>query len=150
MKTEVMTALVFGSRPASDLSDRSAPGALTVQRQLPLWLLRGGLAFVFAYAATAMVMEPAAFVTYVPALLRGSSLATPFLLVIAAFEVLLTIGLLLRRCAYVAALLSAVMMVAIVSCNLSPFEVLFRNVAIACAALSLALQIRNDRPQLAE
>lgn len=119
--------------PASDANQRS------------LWLLRAGLAFVFCYAGTAMVADPTAFMMYVPEVLRGSPLAHTFLLMIAGFELCLVIGLLWPRFTAVSALLAAGMMVSIVLLNLDSFGVLFRNVAIACAALSLSLQTRTHR-----
>lgn len=117
-----------------------------VHDRLPLWLLRAGLAFVFMYAAVAMLLTPAAFMSYVPAVLRESLLARPFLLAIAIVELLLTVALLWRPFTHVAALVSAAMMIAIISCNFDSFDVLFRNVGIACAALSLALQTRTVQP----
>lgn len=112
---------------------------------LSLWLLRAGLAFVFTYAAAAMAFDPAAFVTYVPEGLSASPWANRLLLVVSGFEVLLAVGLLWRRFTSVAALMAAAMMVGIIFLNLSSFDVLFRNVAIGCAALSLALQTRTAR-----
>ncbi len=50
--------------------------------------------------------------------------------------------LLAGRRLFVVSLLSALTMAGIVVLNLDSFGVLFRNVAIACAALSLAVQAR--------
>lgn len=130
-------AAIFGERQ---------PGQPAVQvqgGQLSLWLLRGGLAFVFTYAAVAMAFDPEAFVAYVPEGLRASPWADRLLFVISGFEALLAVGLLWRRFTSVAALMSAAMMVGIIAFNLGSFDVLFRNVAIGCAALSLALQTRS-------
>lgn len=115
---------------------------------LALWILRLGLAFVFTYAATAMFLNPASFMMYVPGVLVSSVGATPILVSVAAFELLLAIGLLWTRFTSRASLMAAGMMVVIVLCNLDAFHVLFRNVAIGCAALSLALQTRKNRPKL--
>lgn len=141
-----------GSEGGGRFGRRLAPLAPTPRRtqasatnQLPLWLLRAGLAFVFCYAGTAMIVNPAAFMTYVPEALQGSPLAHTFLLMIAGFELFLVIGLLWPRFTAISALLAAAMMASIVLLNLDSFEVLFRNVAIACAALSLSLQTRRDR-----
>ena len=134
----------FGRRRASLApTPRSARASDT--DQLPLWLLRAGLAFVFCYAGTAMIVNPAAFMTYVPEVLQGSSMAHTFLLMIAGFELFLVIGLLWPRFTAISALLAAGMMVSIVLLNPDSFGVLFRNVAIASAALSLSLQTRTNR-----
>lgn len=134
---------MFSEHP-NQLSDVQATDRSIPQAQLAPWLLRGGLAFVLAYAATAMAFNPAAFVSYVPGFIRASHFTTAFLFAISGLEILLTVGLLWRRFTYIASVLSAALMVMIVSCNFNEFDVLFRNVAVACGALSLALQIRNE------
>lgn len=113
--------------------------------ELASWLLRGGLAFVFLYAAMSSFLHPDTFARYFPAFLP-SAWARELLPGFAAFEVLLALGLLTRRFTYPAALLSALTLAGIVIMNPDAFEVLFRNIAIACAALALALQTRPSRP----
>ncbi|MEA2844202.1 MAG: hypothetical protein QOJ69_1873, partial [Actinomycetota bacterium] len=61
------------------------------------------------------------------------------------YEVVLSALLLTNRFTYVASLLAAATLLGIVVANPDAFEVLFRNVAIACAALALALQDRQQR-----
>jgi uncharacterized membrane protein len=131
---------------ASDEGDRPEPAAvLTVaapsEDRRGTWLLRGGLAFVFLFAGSAMVLHPEAFAKYVPGLVPGAAV-TVVLHLFAAFEVVLAAGLLSRRHVYAAAVVSALTLVTITLLNLDAFDVLFRNVAIACAAASLALQTR--------
>ena len=63
----------------------------------------------------------------------------------AVYEVVLSALLLTNRFTYVASLLAAATLLGIVVANPDAFEVLFRNVAIACAALALALQDRQQR-----
>ena len=53
--------------------------------------------------------------------------------------------LLTNRFTYVASMLAAATLLGIVVANPDAFEVLFRNVAIACAAVALALQDRQQR-----
>lgn len=106
------------------------------------WFLRGGLAFVFAYAAGAGLVDPGHFDQYVPVFVRESVGPTFFLGLFSAYEMLLAIAFLTRRYAYVASVLAALSLVAIVVLNLNEFGVLFRNVPIACAALALAEHTR--------
>jgi hypothetical protein len=61
------------------------------------------------------------------------------------FETLLALGLLTDRYAHVASILAGLTMVAIIAVNPGAFDVLFRNVAIACGAFALALQSRRAR-----
>lgn len=115
-----------------------------VDEQLPSWLLRAGLAFVFLYAGTAMVLRPEAFTKYVPTLAGGS--ATNFLLyVFAVYEVMLAVALLTRRHTYAASVAAVLTLAGITLANLDSFDVLFRNVAIACAAAALAVQSHRRR-----
>ena len=109
-----------------------------------MWLLRAGLAFVFLYAAAASFRNPTTFARYFPSFLP-SRLTIDLLPVFSAFELLLALSLMTPRFTYVASLLATIVLVGIVAANLDAFEVLFRNVAIACAALALALQHRPLR-----
>ena len=117
------------------------PAERFIGDQLPVWLLRAGLAFVFLYAAAASFRDPTTFARYFPSFLPAR-LASDLLPVFAAFELILALSILTPRFTYVASLLAAITLVGIVAANLDAFEVLFRNVAIACAALALALQHR--------
>lgn len=109
-----------------------------------MWLLRAGLAFVFLYAAAASFRHPTTFARYFPSFLPARW-AADLLPVFAAFELLLALSILTPRLTYVASLVAAITLVGIVAANLDAFEVLFRNIAIACGALALALQNRPAR-----
>lgn len=102
------------------------------------WLLRAGLAFVFAYAALSTVLRPEAFHQYLPPVLpeTWSHRLLPWF---AAYELLLVAGLLGCRRVGPPALTAAATLVAIVAANPGRFDVLFRNVAIALSALALAV-----------
>jgi uncharacterized membrane protein YphA (DoxX/SURF4 family) len=134
-----------GSHPTTSNGDRRAP---TVGPEpwradrLVLWLLRGGLAFVFLFAAMSSFLDRETFAGYFPSFLP-SSWATELLPVFAVYEVVLAAALLSGRFTYPASVLAASTLVAITAANPDAFEVLFRNVAIACAALALAAQSRS-------
>ena len=106
------------------------------------WLLRSGLAFAFTYAAIAMLVDHAIFASYAPGLLQRPGVAGLARPAFAGYELLLAGALLLGRRVFLAAVLAAVTLAAIVVLNLDAFEVLFRNVTIACAAAALAVESR--------
>ena len=113
--------------------------------RLSSWLLRGGLAFVLGYAATASFMHPATFAAYFPSFLPAAW-ATELLPFFALYEALVAVGLMTDRYAYAASVLTGLTMVAIIAVNPDVFNVLFRNVAIACSAFALAAQCRPIQP----
>lgn len=115
-----------------------------LEEQLPSWLLRAGLAFVLSYAATSSFFHPETFARYFPSFMPGTW-ATELLPVFAVFEMLLAVGLMTERWTYAASMLAGLTMVAIIALNPGAFDVLFRNVAIACGAFALAVQSRRER-----
>ena len=130
--------------PALPVPDIDIGAARARDERLTSWLLRAGLAFVLSYAATASVVHPETFVGYFPSFVPAAW-ADRLLPVFAVFEALLAVGLLTHRYACMAAVLAGVTMVAIIAVNPHAFEVLFRNVAIACGAFALAVQCRRER-----
>ncbi len=116
-----------------------APDPSAEQRSTS-WLLALGLAFVFGYAAVSAFVSPATYRAYLPSFLPLPSQSTTDMLLrlFALYETGLAIGVLTRRFRHCAALLAAATLAAIVAVNGDAFEVLFRNVAIALAALALA------------
>ncbi len=129
--------------PQPDPSGLRRP-AWTGRADLPALLLRGGLAFAFLYAATASFLHPTTFARYFPSFIPGTWSAE-LLPAFAVYEVVLSALLLTNRFTYVASMLAAATLLGIVVANPDAFEVLFRNVAIACAAVALALQDRQQR-----
>lgn len=115
-----------------------------LEEQLPSWLLRAGLAFVLSYAATSSFFHPETFARYFPSFMPATW-ATELLPVFAVFEMLLAVGLMTDRFTYPASMVAGITMLAIIAVNPDVFNVLFRNVAIACGAFALALQSRQER-----
>lgn len=105
---------------------------------LGAWLLQAGLAFVFAYASLSTLVDPRRFEIYVPSWMTMPGMGN-VLRCFACFELLLAAALLSRRFARPAALAAALTLLAITVANPGAFGILFRNVAIACAALALAV-----------
>ena len=112
--------------------------------RLPFWLLRAGLAFVLSYAAASSFFHPETFARYFPSFMP-TQWATELLPAFAVWEMLLVVGLMTDRFTYPASMGAALTLVAIIVVNPNAFEVLFRNVAIACSALALAIQSRRER-----
>lgn len=100
------------------------------------------MAFVFLYAAVSALFDPSGSTQYMPRSLPGW-LHRYCLPTFSVYEVLLVIGLLSGRHLFAVSMLSAMTVAAVVVVNPESFEVLFRNVAISCAALSLAVHARE-------
>ncbi len=119
----------------------------------PLQLLQLGLAFVFVYAASSTLIHPAPYRSYLPLWLvdmLSPSITDGILRAFAVFELALALGVVTQRFCCIASLLSAVTLLGIVALNGDAFEVLFRNVAIICAALALAALTGGEKKREVE
>ncbi len=110
--------------------------------QLPLSeiVLRVGLAFAFLYPPLSALSDPFSWVGYFPGFLLDA-VAPHSLLLLHAFgviEVVIAVWILFGKRIFVPAAVASVMLLAIVAMNPLQFPVLFRDVAIACMAISLA------------
>lgn len=104
------------------------------------WALRVAVAGSFVYPAINALFDPYAWIGYFPVFLTDM-VAPHSILLLHAFgvvEILLALWLLLGTRIRIPALIMAGMLLAIVGFNLSQFPILFRDVAIALTALSLA------------
>ncbi len=106
-------------------------------------ILRWGLAFVFVYATIEIFVHPANFLKYTPSFITLLIPLKFFLIGFACFEVLLALWLISGYKTQYAALISFFLLIGIVFLNLGHFQVLFRNVAIAAASLSLYILDRG-------
>ncbi len=97
-----------------------------------------GLVFVFIYAALEMFFIPDSMIKYVPAMVSSIVPIDLFLQFFGGFEILLAFWLLSGWWSRVAAWIAFIILVLITVTNVAFFPVLFRNVAISCAALALA------------
>lgn len=139
------TAAVTEATTAAEVASRRS----SVAERLPFWLLRAGLAFVLSYAAASSFFHPETFARYFPSFMPAGW-TTELLPAFAVWEMLLVVGLMTDRFTYPASMGAALTLVAIIVVNPDAFEVLFRNVAIACSALAVAVQSRRDRAEPAE
>ena len=102
------------------------------------WLLRAGLAFVFLYASIEAFFNPESFIKYIPPFLEKTIPSKYFLAFFSGVEILLVFWLMSKWKVYLAAIMAFFLLIGITIFNLEYFSVLFRNVAICLAALSLA------------
>lgn len=113
---------------------------LLPQISVPEWLLRIGVVGSFLYPPFDALMDPYSWIGYFPAFL--TNLVAPHgVLLLHAFGVLeigIALWLLFGRSVRIPALVASILLIAIVVCNLPQFQVLFRDVSIALAALALA------------
>ena len=103
------------------------------------FLLRLGLAGVFAYAAVAATHQPDKWVGDLPLFLRHLLPASLLLAGFSAFQAALAAWLLSGWRARYAALVTAVVTVAIMALNLGALDITFRDVAIIFAACALVV-----------
>jgi len=101
------------------------------------WLLRVGLAFVFAYAGFDALREPQAWTGYLPHFLAASSNAAMYMKTFAVVELVLAAALLLGVYLRYAAALAAVMLAGIVVLNPNSLIITFRDVGLALMAAAL-------------
>ncbi len=103
-------------------------------------LLRVGAALAFLYPPiAALTGDPYSWFGYFPVFLQGY---VPDLVLLHAFgvvEVIIGLWILSGYKIFVPAMLATLMLVGIVVFNLPQFEVLFRDLSIACMTFALAL-----------
>ncbi len=107
-------------------------------------ILRLGVAFAFLYPPYAALMDPTSWLGYFPRFVldAAASVGVSDLVVLHAFgvvEVLIALWLLSGYKVLYPAALAAAMLMAIVVFDFNNFEVIFRDISIAAAALALAV-----------
>lgn len=109
------------------------------QNKAAILFLRLGLAFVFAYAGIAILLAPENLIGYLPLFIKNTLGARTelFLYLHAAFEIILAAWLLWGRWLKWAALVAFLGFTAITIFNFSLLDIVFRDVGLALAALSL-------------
>lgn len=113
------------------------------ETQLAKYLLRGGLAFVFVYAAISSLQTPAAWVGYVPGLATHFVSADFALKGLSYFQIALGLWLVSGKFVKYAAGVAGLMLIGIVVLDTSSFIITFRDVGLACMAAALVLLERR-------
>jgi uncharacterized membrane protein YphA (DoxX/SURF4 family) len=101
-------------------------------------LLRLSVAFAFLYPPVNAVIDPYSWVGYLPSFMRDLAPEMLLLHVFGIVEVVLGLWILSGRRIFYPTLVAALLLLLIVVFNLGDFQVLFRDLAIAGAALALA------------
>jgi hypothetical protein len=103
------------------------------------WLLRIGVAFAFLYPPLSALTVPDGWIGYLPRFLLASGIPDTVLLHgFGAIEVAIALWILSGWRIEWPAAAAAAALVAIVAFNPAQFEILFRDLSIACAAAALA------------
>jgi len=113
--------------------------------KLALFLLRLGIASVFLYAAIAATLEPSNWVGYLPQFLRGIFPAETLLRLFSAYQVVLSLWLLWGKKLLYPSVLSVLTFIAIIIANIGSLDIVFRDIAILFAALSLAVVSKDSK-----
>ena len=112
-------------------------------KYLASFLLRAGLATVFLYAAISGILEPNAWIGFIPTWIRAIIPATIFLGVYNVYQIGLSLWLLSGKQSFYAAILAGLTLTAIVVLNLKALDLVFRDVAILFGAAALAVLSRK-------
>jgi len=107
--------------------------------------LRVGLAVVFLYASISALLNPTAWVGFVPSFVKAIIPAQTFLFLHSLGEIALSLWLLSNKQTFYAAILSALAMVAIVVFNIGALDIIFRDIAIFFSAVALAILTYEKR-----
>ena len=103
------------------------------------WLLRIGVALTFLYPPLSAFADPYTWLGYVPHFARGFVPDLVFLHSFGAIEVVIALWILSGKKIFWPSVLATLMLGAIVVFNSSDFQLLFRDVAIACMSAALAV-----------
>lgn len=101
-------------------------------------LLRLSVAFSFLFPPVNALLYPYDWIGYFPKFMRGIVPDPVLLHVFGLVEVALGLWLLSGKRIFIPALVSAALLILIVLFNLNDLQVLFRDIALALAALALA------------
>ncbi|HSX47834.1 MAG TPA: hypothetical protein VLF63_03600 [Patescibacteria group bacterium] len=100
-------------------------------------LLRAGIISVFLYAAISSLMHPLEWTGFIPNFLRNSISQLLLIKIIAVYELMLVILLILNKYVKYVALLSALTFIGIILSNFNQLIVTFRDIGLVFMALSL-------------
>jgi len=107
-------------------------------------LLRIGLAFVFTYAAIAAFLNPSAWIGFFPTFIRD---IFPDSLLLSGFsiaELVIAVLLFFKKTVFYTSLASAILLLGMILFNLGSLDIVFRDVGLLFAALSLAVATKED------
>ena len=103
------------------------------------WMLRVALAIPFLYAAIAATLQPEAWVGFIPYFVRNFLPESLLLGIHSSLNVILALWLLSGWNTKYAAAVSALTLFVIIIANLASLDIIFRDIGLLLAAISLAL-----------
>ncbi|HSX31495.1 MAG TPA: DoxX family membrane protein [Candidatus Saccharimonadales bacterium] len=104
---------------------------------LGVWILRLGLAFVFGYAGVASLQHPAEWAGYLPTFVTSTGHALQLIKVLAVYELVLALWLVVGKGLRYAAGLGALTLLGIITANPHNLVITFRDVGLAAMAAAL-------------
>ena len=107
------------------------------KEQVPSFLIRFGLLFVFLYAAISEFIHPETFLHYIPSFISQIVPAHIFLTLFAIYEIFLAVWIISRIKAELSAVFATLTICAITLFNVASFDVVFRNISILFSSLAL-------------
>ena len=109
------------------------------------FFLRIGLAFVFIYVAISAFLDPQAWIGYIPDFVGSNVTKGYFLFAHDIFELWLGLWLLSGKKTFWSAIVSALLLAGIILTNLGSMIIVFRDVGLFFAAVSLAVLSKRDK-----
>lgn len=114
---------------------------------VPHLLLRLAIAFSFLYPPVAAFITPDSWIGYFPPFMQGILPDTILLHGFGLIEIIIGLWILSGKNIFIPSLIASVMLIAITAFNLGAFDVVFRDISLALAALALALMNKTTRNQ---
>lgn len=115
---------------------------IMMQRSTEWWanlVLRMGVAFAFLYPPINALSNPESWLGYFPQFTRGIVADDVLLHAFGVVEVIIALWILSGKKIFWPSVAATLMLVGIVAFNLNSFEVVFRDLSIAAAAIALAI-----------
>jgi hypothetical protein len=106
--------------------------------------LRLGLAFVFAFAGISAILNPTAWIGFVPNIVELVIAKESFLILHDIINLSLAVWLVSGKKTYWAAIGSCIMLAGIILGNLGALIITFRDIGLFMAAVALAVMSKNQ------
>lgn len=110
----------------------------------PTLLLRVAVAFAFLYPPISAVLNPTAWIWFVPDFVELFVSKEVFLHAFGIVEVLIALGVLFMRNPILPAAAASVILFVIVVIDFSTLDIVFRDISILLAAVALILMYRKE------
>jgi hypothetical protein len=115
------------------------------------FMLRAGVAFAFLYPPVNALFDPYSWLGYLPHFARAIAHTggVPDVILLHSFgalEVIIALWILSNKKIFLPSLAATGILLAIVALNLQDFQVVFRDLSIAAASLSLAVMSYRSTP----